>query len=708
MGADLPPRAAPVNNMGSSGMPPVQRSGQLPPAAKAPEKPVDSVWANIPRAGTTAAAGRTPVPQHPPANNFASPQPSHSHAASRVLTLEEVEAEQRAAAQMARLSLAGAAQASPRPPAAVPSGMPEPARYAPSPLLPQAIPTSTDLEILRIAQQQNQQQQARQLFAQQHQQRQQDIFDQQQRQMQLEQQQQQQQFPSPMLAQQQQQQPPLRGGTPVDMQRFLQHHRSQSSLSQQGQQQPAHLAPAQPPRFAAQQFPPQSRPQQPHLQRQPDVGQIVPNENLTRMQIMESLTAGLPSHQQSQLPPLPPHAGDLMTELEGFAHTLPPEQRDALMAQAMHKIVEAERMEERNRRRQAKIRRISRYNELMTQSDKDFITRIQVSQLVTQDPYTEDFYAQVFGAINQTRMDNHNPRAPTNPNNVLSFGDGGGIGVLKVGERRSGRRENALNRMQNQIERIVSNAKKREALNQNQVNLQGALGKISGRSYKAAPRQALQVGSSLETREDTAAAAAKEGLEALAGVSGANQSPQKPLSKIQALMTIEAMYDAILDIEQLKRDQPPPNAEEAAQIAWLEKYNALVDKVWLESKIMVPVEVTPHPFISLLEPAKGKRLLPRFVSHLDGKRAQLFFTLFVVCYKQLDVVRMSPILDYPDTTPDKLEVEKQTDLFGNTVIQACEGVVRKAELRFVSGILGLLLDAGDVPVLANTLVRSTC
>jgi DNA topoisomerase 2-associated protein PAT1 len=33
----------------------------------------------------------------------------------------------------------------------------------------------------------------------------------------------------------------------------------------------------------------------------------------------------------------------------------------------------------------------------MTQSDKDFITtRIQASQQVTQDPYADDFYAQVY------------------------------------------------------------------------------------------------------------------------------------------------------------------------------------------------------------------------------------------------------------------------------------------------------------------------
>lgn len=52
------------------------------------------------------------------------------------------------------------------------------------------------------------------------------------------------------------------------------------------------------------------------------------------------------------------------------------------------------------------------------------------------------------------------------------------------------------------------------------ANLQGALGKVSGRSYKAAPRQLLQVDASATSREageDAAKEAAKQGREALGG-----------------------------------------------------------------------------------------------------------------------------------------------------------------------------------------------
>lgn len=92
----------------------------------------------------------------------------------------------------------------------------------------------------------------------------------------------------------------------------------------------------------------------------------------------------------------------------------------------------------------------------MTQSDKDFITRIQVSQLVTPDPYADDFYAQVYGAILRTRLGVQSPE-----DRVLKFGSGGGVG-LGLSQKGGGRRQSAMQRMEAQVERIVNNARLRE------------------------------------------------------------------------------------------------------------------------------------------------------------------------------------------------------------------------------------------------------
>ena len=100
----------------------------------------------------------------------------------------------------------------------------------------------------------------------------------------------------------------------------------------------------------------------------------------------------------------------------------------------------------------------------MTQSDKDFITRIQVSQLVTQDPYADDFYAQVYGAIMRNRMG-----ISSQDERVLKFGSSGGVG-LGVAQKGSSRRPSAMQRMEQQVERIVSNARLREKEKQCRLN----------------------------------------------------------------------------------------------------------------------------------------------------------------------------------------------------------------------------------------------
>ena len=40
----------------------------------------------------------------------------------------------------------------------------------------------------------------------------------------------------------------------------------------------------------------------------------------------------------------------------------------------------------------------------MNPKDKDFVTRFQLSQIVTEDPYNEDFYAQVFKVIHPKQL----------------------------------------------------------------------------------------------------------------------------------------------------------------------------------------------------------------------------------------------------------------------------------------------------------------
>ncbi|KAJ7623338.1 topoisomerase II-associated protein PAT1 [Roridomyces roridus] len=364
-------------------------------------------------------------------------------------------------------------------------------------------------------------------------------------------------------------------------------------------------------------------------------------------------------------------------------------EQEALRAEAMRKIVEAERMEDKRRRKAAKIAHMSRYNDLMTQSDKDFITRIQVSQLVTPDPYADDFYAQVYGAILRSRMG-----LQTQDERVIKFGTGGGVGLGP----------NAMQRMEQQVERIVSNARRREEEKglHSLHSLQGALGKTSGRSYKAAPRQLLQVDDP-STNEGAAKEAAKLSHETLGFAQTSNVVRKDPLTRREVLTILEGLYDVVLKVEQLRRDQPNSEDDEATR-EWQTEFDDMVEQLWDGLRVLVPLETSnPHPFVSLMAPSKGKKLLPRLTRHIGSSRMLTLITLLVACFTQLDVVRQAPVLDGPDDTAEYAEVDRQTQAFLGSVLQSILPVVAGLELHVVTALFGLLIDRSpDVADVART------
>lgn len=114
-------------------------------------------------------------------------------------------------------------------------------------------------------------------------------------------------------------------------------------------------------------------------------------------------------------------------------------------------------------------------------------------------------------------------------------------------------------------------------------NLQGALGRTAGRSYKAAPRQLLQVDASNASTSPTtshataahiskqdiakegegiAREAAKMGREAL-GTATDSLVRRDPLTHRESLVILEQLYDLVLEVEQRRRDQPAPEEVEA-------------------------------------------------------------------------------------------------------------------------------------------------
>lgn len=120
----------------------------------------------------------------------------------------------------------------------------------------------------------------------------------------------------------------------------------------------------------------------------------------------------------------------------------------------------------------------------MTPNDKNFITRIQLQQLVSinnaEDAANEDFYYIVHSAI----------RARTNPTQPLNqFAQ---TYLFRQGPRGGAnrRQDNHLHRMEQQVQRAVAAAKARPKASQ--LVLEGSLGKISFSNVKT-PRPMLNI-----------------------------------------------------------------------------------------------------------------------------------------------------------------------------------------------------------------------
>lgn len=158
----------------------------------------------------------------------------------------------------------------------------------------------------------------------------------------------------------------------------------------------------------------------------------------------------------------------------------------------------------------------------MTQQDKDFINRIQLSQLASSDPYSDDFYYQVYSSIRQRAG---LPTWSASGNTSENTGRGG-----------RNRKEDGMQRLHQQLQRVLNNAKKHPRQTQGiyawywiileesenwyapdsfVVSLEGALGKITSLTVRN-PRQVLQVS---EKRPSTAASGQESDQKAASGVS---------------------------------------------------------------------------------------------------------------------------------------------------------------------------------------------
>ncbi|KAJ5091936.1 hypothetical protein NUU61_006806 [Penicillium alfredii] len=399
-----------------------------------------------------------------------------------------------------------------------------------------------------------------------------------------------------------------------------------------------------------------------------------------------------PAQRQQQVPPPATRGAQsgmpVITTPQQLMH-LTEEQRNAYL------IEDAKRA-----KRNHKIFLLSRGNGLMTPQDKNFITRIQLQQLVAaagnvadSDPeavLAEDFYYQVYSQIRGApRQHPHQPLGHFAQTYLLQTGNRlGGHGSRRAFHSA----DNHMQRMQQQVQRAVEAAKAKPK--NKQLIIEGSLGKISFSNAKA-PKPMLNI-----KRPDSADGAKPKKLQ-----SDLSLSDRKSI-----LTNLESVYNALMSMEDMERTMPPPPEEgdaEAIQehMEWRQKVHSLNQQLWRALKVMepiVPSSTTPHPFIALLSYPKGKKAIPRIFRHIDQEQRVTILTMIVVHLDSLDVVRLAQPV--PGEAQPSLAVREAIDLFSLAIMPSLLGYVNEAPFNIIIGLLGLVIAQTHVQTVARTKV----
>lgn len=443
---------------------------------------------------------------------------------------------------------------------------------------------------------------------------------------------------------------------------------------------------------------PQSKVQQPHSsplvqQRQPAPHQYQPTQILQNPSRMAGDAARLPQ----AFPARPAH------QAQGSLGRQPVITHPAQLAQ----LSEAEKaayldQEARRAKRNHKIYLLSRDNGVMTPHDKNFITRIQLQQLVsatgnpadhgTDEALAEDFYYQVHNQIRGGQR--QNPAQPLN-NFAQTY-------LYQTGNRQGGNRrhrggpENHMQRMEQQVQRAVEAAKNKPK--NSQLVIEGSLGKISFSNAKT-PKPLLNI-----KRTESSGDTNRQGTPHKHHGAGAGYNKRTVLSDV------EKVYDTLMKLEDHERKMPAPVTDEGdaeliqQHVEWRDEQQKLTEKLWRELKIHepVPAGAAIHPFIAMLETAKGKKAITRVFRHINLEQRTTILTMIIVNLDKLDVVRRGSVTDGHINLDAKLR--EDIELFSIAVCNTLFVFMSELGLNMVTGILGLFCSEVNVDLVARTRV----
>lgn len=452
---------------------------------------------------------------------------------------------------------------------------------------------------------------------------------------------------------------------------------------------------------------PQSKSQQPQADAPNTASPVkVPRQPVQPTQILqnpnrmsgEAAHMGLQQPQQQQ-PAFPTHPAH---QSQGSIGRPPVITHPAQMAQLSEpeKVAYLEQ-EVRRAKRHHKIFTLSRDNGIMTPHDKNFITRIQLQQLVsatgnpaehgTDAALAEDFYYQVHNQIRGGQR--QNPSQPLN-NFAQTY-------LYQTGNRQGHHRrprgpENHMQRMEQQVQRAVEAAKNKPK--NSQLVIEGSLGKISFSNAKT-PKPLLNI-KRTESSGDTNRA----------GTPHKTHSATSGYNKRAILSDVEKVYSTLMKLEDHERKMPPPVTDEGdteliqEHVEWSETTQKLNEKLWRELKIHepVPAGAAVHPFIAMLETAKGKKAIPRVFRHTNLEQRTTILTMIIVNLDKFDVVRRGSVTDGQVDLDVKLR--EDIEVFSVAVCNTLFVFMGELGLNMVTGFLGLFCSQVNVDLVARTRV----
>ncbi|KAK2770297.1 hypothetical protein FQN53_005646 [Emmonsiellopsis sp. PD_33] len=400
-----------------------------------------------------------------------------------------------------------------------------------------------------------------------------------------------------------------------------------------------------------------------------------------------------PHHPRSQPPMAPP--GPLAT-----APGMPPNFMNLTEEQRKAYLIEDAKRAKRNH----KIFLLSKGNGLMTPQDKNFITRIQLQQLVAatgnvSDPeselmLSEDFYYQVYSQIRGAPR--QHPRQPLGHFAQTYLFQTGGRSAGGMGRRQFYTGDNHMQRMQQQVQRAVEAAKLKPK--NKQLIIEGSLGKISFSNAKT-PKPLLNI-KRPDSSDGQKAANLKKGHHAALSAS----------DRKSILNNIESVYSTLMQMEDHERHMPPPPDEADPEsverhLEWRQKMKTLNQRLWSDMKVLEPIvpgSSTPHPFIAFLSYPKGKKAIPRIFRHIDQEQRVTILTMIIVHLDSLDVVQRAQL--QPGEAQPSLAVREEIDLFSHAVMPSLLGYVNEAPINIITGLLGLVIGQTHVQTVAKTRV----